>query len=52
VSGQTLLDVAADDYERAETRDEARTLMRSLITQRLHGQELHTRMILRDLSDL
>jgi len=52
VSGQTLLDVAADDYGRAETRDEARTLMRSLITQRLHGQELHTRMILRDLSDL
>jgi DNA repair protein RecO (recombination protein O) len=52
VSGQTLLDVAADDYGRAETRDEARALMRSLITQRLHGQELHTRMILRDLSDL
>jgi DNA repair protein RecO (recombination protein O) len=52
VSGQTLLDVAADDYARAETRDEARTLMRLLITQRLHGQELHTRTILRDLSDL
>jgi DNA repair protein RecO (recombination protein O) len=52
VSGQTLLDVAADEYQRAETRDEARTLMRALITQRLHGQELHTRMILRDLSDL
>jgi DNA repair protein RecO (recombination protein O) len=52
VSGQTLLDVAADDYARAQTRDEARLLMRTLITQRLHGQELHTRMILRDLSDL
>ena len=52
VSGQTLLDVAADDYARAETRDEARTLMRSLIAQRLHGQELHTRTILKDLSDL
>jgi DNA repair protein RecO (recombination protein O) len=52
VSGQTLLDVAADDYERVQTRDEARMLMRTLITQRLHGQELHTRMILRDLSDL
>lgn len=52
VSGQTLLDVAADDYGRAETRDEARALMRSLIAQRLHGQELHTRAILRDLSDL
>ena len=52
VSGQTLLDVAADDYQRLETRDEARMLMRTLITQRLHGQELHTRVILRDLSDL
>jgi DNA repair protein RecO (recombination protein O) len=52
VSGQTLLDVAADDYQRLETRDEARALMRALITQRLHGQELHTRAILRDLSDL
>jgi DNA repair protein RecO (recombination protein O) len=27
VSGRTLLDVALDDYGRAETRDEARTLM-------------------------
>jgi DNA repair protein RecO (recombination protein O) len=52
VSGQTLLDVAADEYGRAETRDEARTLMRLLIAQRLHGQELHTRTILKDLSDL
>jgi len=52
VSGQTLLDVAADDYQRLETRDEARALMRALIAQRLHGQELHTRAILRDLSDL
>jgi DNA repair protein RecO (recombination protein O) len=52
VSGRTLLDVAADDYARAETREEARTLMRALITQRLQGQELHTRVILKDLSDL
>jgi DNA repair protein RecO (recombination protein O) len=52
VSGQTLLDVAADEYGRAETRDEARTLMRALIAQRLHGQELHTRAVLKDLSEL
>jgi DNA repair protein RecO (recombination protein O) len=52
VSGQTLLDLAADHYDRAETRDEARALMRSLITQRLHGQALHTRTILQDLSEL
>ena len=48
VSGQTLLDVAADEYARPETRDEAR----ALIAQRLHGQELHTRTVLKDLSEL
>jgi DNA repair protein RecO (recombination protein O) len=52
VSGQTLLDVAADEYARPETRDEARALMRALIAQRLHGQELHTRTVLKDLSEL
>jgi len=52
VSGRTLLDVAADDYVRSETRDEARALMRALISQRLHGQVLHTRTVLRELSDL
>lgn len=52
VSGRTLLDVAADDYARAETRDEARALMRTLITQRLHGRELHTRVVLQDLAEL
>src|SRR5678815_4523009 len=43
VSVRTLLDLAADAYTRAETRDEARYLMRALIGQRLHGQVLHTR---------
>ena len=52
VSGQTLLDVAADEYSRPETRDEARMLLRELIGQRLHGQVLHTRAVLRELSDL
>jgi len=52
VSGQTLLDVAADDYARSETRDEARVLMRALIAERLHGKELHTRTVLKDLSEL
>jgi DNA repair protein RecO (recombination protein O) len=52
VSGQTLLDVAADEYSRPETRDEARMLLRALIGQRLHGQVLHTRAVLRELSDL
>ena len=52
VSGQTLLDVAADEYGRVETREEARSLMRALIAQRLNGQELHTRVVLRDLNEL
>jgi DNA repair protein RecO (recombination protein O) len=52
VSGQTLLDVAHDEYGRPETRDEARSLMRALIGQRLHGQVLHTRTVLMELNDL
>ena len=52
VSGQTLLDLAADDYRRSETRDQARYLMRALIGQRLHGQVLHTRAVLMELNDL
>jgi DNA repair protein RecO (recombination protein O) len=52
VSGRTLLDLAADDYSRSETRDEARYLMRALIGQRLHGQVLHTRSVLLELADL
>ncbi|MDA8107265.1 MAG: DNA repair protein RecO [Betaproteobacteria bacterium] len=52
VSGQTLLDVARDDYARPQTRDEARALMRTLIAQRLGGQPLHTRSVLRELQEL
>jgi DNA repair protein RecO (recombination protein O) len=52
VRGRTLLDVAADDYSRPETREEARVLMRALIGERLHGQVLHTRTVLKDLNDL
>jgi len=52
VRGRTLLDVAADDYSSAETREEARSLMRALIGERLHGQVLHTRAVLRELNDL
>jgi DNA repair protein RecO (recombination protein O) len=52
VHGKTLLDVAADDYTSAETREEARNLMRALIGERLHGQVLHTRTVLRELNDL
>ncbi|HTN28952.1 MAG TPA: DNA repair protein RecO [Burkholderiales bacterium] len=50
--GQTLLDIANDDYARADTRDEARRLLRELIAQRLGGQTLHTRAVLKELQDL
>jgi DNA repair protein RecO (recombination protein O) len=52
VSGRTLLDMAHDEYDRPETRDEARSLMRMLIGERLHGQVLHTRVVLMELNAL
>jgi DNA repair protein RecO (recombination protein O) len=52
VSGRTLLDMVADDYEDARTREEARRLMRALIAERLGGQSLHTRAVLSELQDL
>jgi len=52
VSGRTLLDMAADDYDDARTREEARRLMRALIADRLGGQALHTRAVLSELQDL
>jgi DNA repair protein RecO (recombination protein O) len=52
VSGRTLLDMAADDYDDARTREEARRLMRALIAERLGGQSLHTRAVLSELQDL
>ncbi len=52
ISGRTLLDMAADNYDSTRTRDEARRLMRSLIAERLGGQLLHTRAVLAELQDL
>jgi DNA repair protein RecO (recombination protein O) len=52
VSGRTLLDMARDEYERAETREEARTLLRALIAYRLGNQTLHTRAVLMELQEL
>lgn len=51
-SGQTLIDMSRDDYSRAQTREEARQLMRLLIAQRLGGKSLHTRAVLMELQDL
>ena len=52
VSGRTLLDMAADNYDDTRTREEARRLMRTLIADRLGGQALHTRAMLAELQDL
>jgi len=52
VSGQTLLDMAAGDFSRAQTRDESRQLLRRLIAVRLAGQALRTREVLKELQDL
>lgn len=52
ISGSTLLDMAADNYDNARTREESRRLMRVLIGERLGGQTLHTRAVLSELQDL
>ena len=52
VSGRTLLDMVADNYNSSRTRDEARRLMRALIAERLGGQALYTRAVLSELQDL
>jgi DNA repair protein RecO (recombination protein O) len=52
ISGRTLLDMAADNYGSARTREQARRLMRTLIADRLGGQELHTRAVLAEIQDL
>jgi DNA repair protein RecO (recombination protein O) len=52
ITGRTLLELSRDEYERAETREEARALLRVLIAHRLGGQTLHTRAVLMELQDL
>lgn len=46
VSGQTLLDMQEHNYQRPQTRQEAKRLMRYLIDLHLGGQPLHTRRLL------
>jgi DNA repair protein RecO (recombination protein O) len=52
VRGQTLLDMARDEYGSSTTREEARLLLRALIAHRLGGRVLHTRAVLAELQDL
>ena len=52
VSGQTLIDMAADRFERQATLAEAKALMRALINHTLGAKPLYTRQLLRELTDL
>jgi DNA repair protein RecO (recombination protein O) len=50
--GQTLLDMAREDYTDAGTAQEAKLLMRQLMNHYLGGQPLHTRQLIKDLREL
>ncbi|WP_184139563.1 DNA repair protein RecO [Paraburkholderia atlantica] len=52
VAGQTLLDMEKDDYHRAQTVAQSKTLMRFLLNTYLGGAPLATRQILIDLQNL
>ncbi|MDZ7585172.1 MAG: DNA repair protein RecO C-terminal domain-containing protein, partial [Thiobacillus sp.] len=52
VSGQTLIDLAADRFEQTATLIEAKALMRSLINHTLGAKPLYTRQLLRELTEL
>ena len=52
VSGQTLLDLAADRFEQPATLVEAKALMRTLINHTLGAKPLYTRQLLRELTEL
>jgi DNA repair protein RecO (recombination protein O) len=50
--GQTLLDIARDDYSDPQTLAEAKSLMRALINHRLDYQPLSSRRVFRELLEL
>ncbi len=52
ISGQSLLDLAADDYANPRSLSEAKVLMRSLMAHYLGGKELETRKIFKELQEL
>ncbi len=52
VSGQTLIDLAADHFESQTTLIESKNLMRTLINHTLGAKPLYTRQLLRDLTEL
>lgn len=52
VSGRTLLDLATQDFSRAETLAQAKQLLRMLINHYLGGQPLQSRRVLKELQEL
>jgi DNA repair protein RecO (recombination protein O) len=52
LSGRTLIDLERGDFGSAETAAQSKQLMRLLIHHSLNGQELATRMLVRDLQRL
>ena len=52
VSGQTLLDLAANRFDSATTLAEAKPLMRMLINHYLGAKPLYTRQLLREMTEL
>jgi len=52
LDGQTLIDMQRDDYARASTLQQSKTLMRALINHHLGDRRLHTRQLLLDLQAL
>jgi len=52
LGGQTLLDMAQDNYTSQQTQQQSKQLMRYLLTHYLGDKPLHTRQLLIDLQDL
>ncbi|HMV00774.1 MAG TPA: DNA repair protein RecO [Rhodocyclaceae bacterium] len=52
VRGQTLIDLAAEDFADSRSRAEAKQLMRTLMAYYLSGKELETRKIFKELQEL
>jgi len=52
VCGQTLLDMAVDDYSNPRTRVESRHLMRQLIAHHMGGKPLQSRRVFMELQEL
>lgn len=52
IRGQTLLDMAHDDYRDQQTLQESRALMRRLINHHLAGQALQSRRVFMELQEL